>query len=191
MVQGYATAFASLFLAVANLGLFGIVTRDLVKYPESRHEIIGTALLLKIAGGFSAVALAVTAIHFLRPADNFSLYLVVIMSSGMIFQAFEVFDFWFLSQLQSRNSFWANLPGFILMLCVKIMLIVNEAPLVAFAWAVLFDIVLAAMGFLYMYHRTTGELLRLHFSPMWARKLFKRQFSSCFCRPYDDDLHTH
>ncbi len=176
----YATAFASLFLAVANLGLFGIVTRDLVKYPESRHEIIGTALLLKIAGGFSAVALAVTAIHFLRPADNFSLYLVVIMSSGMIFQAFEVFDFWFLSQLQSRNSFWANLPGFILMLCVKIMLIVNEAPLAAFAWAVLFDIVLAAMGFLYMYHRTTGELLRLHFSPMWARKLLKDSFPLVF-----------
>lgn len=76
------------------------------------------------------------------------------------------------------------------MLCVKIMLIVNEAPLAAFAWAVLFDIVLAAMGFLYMYHRTTGELLRLHFSPKGARKLLKDSFP-CFCRPYDDDLHTH
>lgn len=176
----YATAFVSLFLAVANLGLFGIVTRDLVKYPESRNEILGTALLLKVVGGLSVVLLAVTAIHFLRPGDTFSLYLIVIVSSGMIFQAFEVFDFWFLSQLQSKNSFWANLPGFVLIFLVKIVLVVTGAPLSAFAWAAFFEIVLAAMGFLFMYHKTTGELLRLNFSLAWAKMLLRDSFPLIF-----------
>jgi polysaccharide transporter, PST family len=176
----YATAFVSLFMAVANLGLFGIVTRDLVKYPESRNEIIGTALLLKIVGGLTAVVLAVTTIHFLRPEDTFSLYLVVIVSSGMIFQAFEVFDFWFLSQLQSKNSFWANFPGFLLIILVKIMLVVTGAPLSAFAWATFFEIVLAAMGFLFMYHRTTGELLKLQFSLAWTKRPLKDSFPLIF-----------
>lgn len=167
----YATAFVSLFVAVANLGLFGIVIRDVVRYPESRHKIIGTALLLKIIGGAVCVCLSLTLIRLIRPHDPATFLLVSIVAAGMIFQAFEVFDFWFLSQLQSKNSLFANLPGFILISLGKVILIVIGAPLEAFAWAALFEVFLAGIGFLFVYQKTTKELCRLRISFKWAKSL--------------------
>ena len=167
----YATAFVSLFVAVANLGLFGIVIRDVVRYPESRHKIIGTALVLKIIGGAVCVCLSLTLIRLVRPHDPATLLLVSIVAAGMIFQAFEVFDFWFLSQLQSKNSLLANLPGFVLISLGKVILIVTGAPLEAFAWAAFFEVFLAGVGFLFVYQKATKELRRLRISLEWAKSL--------------------
>ena len=46
----YANSFVGLFLALATLGLDSIVIRELVKNPESRNELLGTAFGLKIFG---------------------------------------------------------------------------------------------------------------------------------------------
>ena len=46
----YANSFVGLFLALATLGLDSIVIRELVKNPESRNELLGTAIGLKIFG---------------------------------------------------------------------------------------------------------------------------------------------
>jgi len=169
----FASAFVSLFLAIANLGLFGIVIRDVVMYPESRHKIIGTALVLKILGGVVCVCLTLTTIRFIRPHDPATFLLVSIVAAGMIFQAFDVFDFWFLSQLQSKNSLLANLPGFVLVSLGKVILILTGAPLEAFAWAAFFEIILAGIGFLFVYQKTSRELCKLRMSLEWAKSLLR------------------
>ena len=169
----FASAFVSLFLAIANLGLFGIVIRDVVMYPESRHKIIGTALVLKILGGVVCVCLTLTTIRVIRPHDPATFLLVSIVAAGMIFQAFDVFDFWFLSQLQSKNSLLANLPGFVLVSLGKVILILTGAPLEAFAWAAFFEIILAGIGFLFVYQKTSRELCKLRMSLEWAKSLLR------------------
>ena len=46
----YANSFVGLFLALATLGIESIVIRELVKSPESRNELLGSAFGLKILG---------------------------------------------------------------------------------------------------------------------------------------------
>lgn len=169
----YAMAFVSLFLAIANLGLFSIVIRDIVRYPEERHEILGTSLVLKLCGGTACLGLSFMAIQLTNPVNPQTIPLVVIVATGMIFQAFDVFDFWFLSQLQSKNTLKANLPTFIICAIVRIMLIYVEAPLIAFAWVSLAEIILAGIGFLIVYQSTTRELLLLSFRFSWAKNILK------------------
>lgn len=48
--MSYANSFVGLFIALATLGLDSIVVRDLVKTPERREELLGTAFGLKIVG---------------------------------------------------------------------------------------------------------------------------------------------
>lgn len=169
----YAIAFVSLFAAIANLGLFGIVLRDVVKYPESRHEILGTALALKIAGGLAGMLLALGLVGFVRPGDTETFVLVAVSAAGLLFQAFDVFDFWFLSQLQSKKSLMSNLPGFTVVSCVKVVLILAGAPLVAFALAGLAEVVLAGIGFLTVYQHSTRQLGKLRVSRQWAGTLLR------------------
>lgn len=169
----YAMAFVSLFLAIANLGLFSIVIRDVVRYPEERHEILGTALVLKLCGGTVCLALSFIAILMTSPVNPETIPLVIIVAAGMVFQAFDVFDFWFLSQLQSKNTLKANIPAFIISAIVRILLIYIKAPLVAFAWVSLAEIILAGIGFLLVYQSTTRELLQLRFRLSWAKAILK------------------
>lgn len=169
----YATSVVLLFLAIANLGLYGIVVRDLVRFPVARHEILGSALILKMVGGLVCLAISLIAVHQMRPDDQNTSLLVAIIGFGMFFQAFEVFDFWFLSQLQSRYSLFANMPALVFGSTLKIYLVITGAPLVAFAWTALFEVVCGSLGFLVIYHRATGDLFRLRVSGGWVRRLLR------------------
>src|SRR5215470_17155580 len=88
----FAVAFVALFSAIASLGLDGIVVRELVRQPESKNEILGAALHLKLVGGGIAFILAVASIWHVRPADTQTHWLVSIIALGMIFQVIDVAD---------------------------------------------------------------------------------------------------
>ena len=176
----YAIAFVSLFAAVANLGLYGIVVRDIVRYPDAREQIIGTALGLKCIGGCLCLLLAVGLILVVRPGDITIQWMGAIIAAGTIFQSLDVFDFWFQSQLQSKFVSLANIPGFLVMAGVKITLILVDAPLVAFAWATCFDFVLAGIGLASAYQLTTHRLAKLRFNGKWASSLLRDSWPAIF-----------
>jgi len=167
----YAIAFASLFSAVATLGLSGIVVRDLVRYPDRKNEIMGSVFTLKFMGGFIAASLAVAAIFLLRPTDTTSHLLVVIIATGMIFQAFDVIDFWFQSQVQSKFTVYAKSSAFLLISAIKAVLILNGAGLVAFAWASLAEIIVGSIGLIIVYRASGGSFCSLRASFSVARRL--------------------
>jgi O-antigen/teichoic acid export membrane protein len=51
----YAQSFVGLFIAIATLGLDGIVVRELVKDESRRDELIGTAFYLKLIGAIAVL----------------------------------------------------------------------------------------------------------------------------------------
>jgi PST family polysaccharide transporter len=169
----YASAFAGLFTAIANLGLYGIVVRDIVRYPESTDEILGTAFFLKFSGGLCALLLSLGLIFFIRPGETLTYWLVGITATGFIFQSFEVFDFWFQSKLLSKRTVFANIPGFLLITIAKIVLILINAPLIAFAWTGAFEILLGSIGLLAAYQLKTRRVGYLRVSMKWAKSLLK------------------
>jgi len=145
-ILNYAQAFVSLFAVFATLGLDGIVIRDIVRNPSCRDETLGSAFLLKLSGGCLTMLLAVGSVCLLRPDDRLTWLLVTIIAAGTIFQAFDVVDFWFQSQVLSKFTVMARSAAFLVVACIKVALILQQAPLVAFALAGLVEIMLAAAG---------------------------------------------
>jgi len=88
----YAGSFVGLFGALATLGLDGIVVRELVKSPERRVELLGTAFCLKI-GGAILLWVAILAAVPLTKNDLQTNSLIAIIAFAAIFQAFNVIDF--------------------------------------------------------------------------------------------------
>jgi PST family polysaccharide transporter len=149
----YSTAFAALFGTFATLGLDGIVVREIVRKPDDSREILGSALLLRLVGGIFSFLVCMGSFVFLRQSDPLGLMLVAIIAAGMMFQAFDVIDFWFQSQMLSRNTVIAKNSAFLLTALVKIGLILAHAPLIMFAWAALLEIVLGAIGLVLSYKK--------------------------------------
>lgn len=154
----YALAFVALFSPLASLGLDDIGVRNLVRDPARKETTLGTAFILKLMGGVVSFVAATGSILVLRPADSLSLWLVGIIAAGAIFQAFNVIDFWFNSQVQAKYAVFARNGAFLICAAIKVALIIAGAPLIAFAWVSLFEVIVGSAGLVVAYRSKGGRL---------------------------------
>lgn len=170
----FAQSFVGLFTAIATLGLDGIVVRELVKDESRRDELIGTAFYLKLIGAIAVLIVLAVAIQF-TSNDQYTNILVFIIASTTIFQAFNVVDMYFQAKVLSKYVVYANIISLFISSIVKIVLILNDAPLIAFAWATLFDSIVLALGFVYFYikNNSTFKIQNLTFNKSTAVDLLK------------------
>lgn len=176
----YALAFMALFSPVASLGLDGIVIRNIVRDPSSKNETLGTAFMLKLIGGFVTFLLTMGTIFLFRPGDGLTHWLVGILSVSMVFQAFDIIDFWYQSQVQSKYTVLAKNTAFLISSLIKIVLIISKAPLIAFAWMGLFEVASGSAGLVLAYKSKGGHLRAWRGSLEKAKGLLKDSWPLIF-----------
>jgi PST family polysaccharide transporter len=141
---------------VALLGLDQIVVRDLVNDPARRNETLGTAFSLKLLGGGASYVIALAVIIIVRPDSTVVQFLVALIGTMLVFQAFDVVDLSFQSQVRSKYSVVARNASFLIVSAVRVGLILSLASVAAFGGAVALEAGLAAVGLAIVY-RLSGE----------------------------------
>lgn len=172
----YAHSFVFLFTAVATLGLDGIVVRELVRNDSQRDVLMGTAFGLKLVGAVLILPVLVIAIQF-TSNDQFTNLLIFVTASAIIFQSFNVIDFYFQSQVLSKYVALANTSSLAISSIIKISLILGEAPLIAFAVMYIFDAAVLALGLVYFYLKTCNlKLMYWRFDRQVAKSLLRNSW---------------
>jgi O-antigen/teichoic acid export membrane protein len=146
----YANSFVGIFLALATLGLDDVVVRELVKTPEQREKILGTSFLLKLVGTLLMWVAIFAAVPFTEN-DLQTNILIIIIAFGAVFQAFNVIDLNFQAKVKSKHVVHAQFVQLIISSIVKIILVVNDAPLIWFASVYSLDVIVLAMGLVFAY----------------------------------------
>lgn len=164
----YALALVGIFSVVASLGIDTNIVRDLVREPEKQSEILGTAFRLKIVSTVLSAIACVSLISVLRPQHPQTIWLVAILSAGIVLLAIETISLWFQSQLQSKYTVYAKNVAYVLGAMIRVGLILNAAPLIAFAWAGLVEAGLAAIALIFVYYRKQG-CLPVAWKANWSR----------------------
>jgi len=141
----FAIAFVTLFGAIAGLGLKDIVVRDIVREPQGKDETLGSAALLLGSGGLLAYGGILGIIFWLRPEDTLTKMLVAIIGSTVLFKFSDVAACWFESQVLSKYIVWVQNGSFLVLAAIKVALILNDAPLVSFAWAIMAEALMGAI----------------------------------------------
>jgi O-antigen/teichoic acid export membrane protein len=168
----YAQSFVGLFTALATLGLNGIVIRELVKDDKKRDDLLGTAFRLKFFGAIVVLIFLMIAINF-TSNDFETNVLVFIVGSATVFQSFNVIDFYFQSKILSKYVVFANMISLSLSSLFKIFLILSDAPLIAFAWVILFDSLILSLGLIYFYFQNNLSIFSWRFDKIVAVELLK------------------
>ncbi|TKC05208.1 flippase [Pedobacter frigoris] len=178
----YQTAFASFFIAAAALGLDGFVTRELLRNPENKNKLLGTAFILKIIGGVAILPLVYLAYQILTllktPETPFS-YLLIVSFTG-IMQAFNIIDSYFQSRTQAKHIMKVQIAANLISAGVKILLILLNLSLPWFVCALLFDAVLLALGYLYIYQKNADSIVNWKFDGATARHLLSNSWPLAF-----------
>ena len=173
----YASDIALILLPVATMGMEGIVIGELLKHPDKKNEVLGTALVLRFAGAALAVGLILIFARFDRSGPGVdgaapaSLWLIFVASLAFGPQAFDVIDLWFQKNVQSKFTVLAKGTALTLGAGFKIYLIARKASVTTFCWALVLDAGLGAVAQIITYTRR-GELI-LRWRPRWeiARRI--------------------
>ena len=155
----YTQSFVGLFTAISTLGLDGIVVRELIKDEKRSDELIGTVFWMKLMGAFGVLGFLAIAVNF-TSNDSYTNILVFIIASATIFQSFNVVDFYFQSKVMSKFVVYVNIISLFLSSIVKVTLILNAAPLEAFAMVIVFDTFVLACGFIYFFLKNSTFKIR-------------------------------
>ncbi|MEB3193115.1 MAG: flippase [Snowella sp.] len=174
----YIISFVGLFDVIAKLGLDAIVVRNLVKKEDENNEIIGTAFILKLTATIISIFLSVIAIYYVNQASNnpehYSLLiLTAIVACSLIFNIFDVIDFWFQSQLLSKPMVMARLAQTIISSFIKLIFIKLHLAVFAFAWLLSVDGLMKSLGMIAMYCQEKRSLLAWKFNFRIAKELLE------------------
>jgi PST family polysaccharide transporter len=148
----YAAAFVALFTPLANLGFESIIVRDvIVESPGEVRVTMGTAFVMRLVGGGLALLFSAVVMTYVRPGDGLTFWLVLIMAASMVFQAFDVIDFWFQSIVKSKFTIYARNSAFLLSNVLRAYFLLAGSSVIYFGGAALIEIVLGAIGLIIVY----------------------------------------
>ena len=171
----YTMSFVWIFSALLDLGHREIIVRELVLYPEQRNVILGSAILLRLSGAVFLVSGVAIGLQLVDNDEQTSL-MIVIIALGMAFQSWELIDYYFQSQVQSKYTAWAQTVQLIVASLIKIYLIIWQAPLIYFAAIFSLEYVITAALFLLMYKWQVGSFPIRNCNLKYAKQMLKKSF---------------
>ena len=166
----YSLSFVWLFSSLSSFGLDDILVRELVKQPEQRNNLLGTVFWLKVCGTAIMSTTIAVVLQFMAE-DQQTYWMIALITFGFLFQATNVVDFYFQSQVQSKFAVRAQAFQLLLTSIFKIYLVWNQAELIWFAFALMLDQVVVAVLFLLVYHWKIEWFPFLSFTWVQAKKL--------------------
>src|SRR5688572_30631741 len=128
----YAISFVSIFSVFATLGLDQIIVRELAQGPGRRDDLLGTGFILKLVGSCFLLALMLITLVFFNH-DPFTNTLIMIIASAELFKGFEVINYFYQSQVQSKYVVHTQLVLNFAISISKIGLVLVQASLIWFA----------------------------------------------------------
>jgi len=171
----YLIALVSLFGAIAILGLNAIVVKELVE-DNNKEKILGTSFVLRIVGTLASYILLIFTIYLLRPDDELSKYLTLVLGISLFFTSSDVIKYWFESQINSKYVVIAENSVFLLFAIVKLVLIYASFTIVAFVYVAVIESIFLFVAMFYIYYKQGNLVKKWHFDKAKAINLLSQSW---------------
>ena len=171
-LYSYVLAFTAILGGFVKLGLDGIMVRELVNNPEKRDTYLGTAFWLKILGALIILGLMAVILPFTSNDASTNLFIFII-AAGLVFQSFEVVEFYFQSKVLAKIVSICKVIQLTLSSVIKIYLVLNKAELIWFVTVAAFDTLSLAVSYFVAYKIRSNPHFCKHFDLSIAKILLK------------------
>lgn len=168
---------------LAAFGIKDLVVRDLVRYPQSANSVFGSAAGLLLLSGLLAYASTVVGVRFARPDNSTIQIATAVLGSVMLFRAADTARFWFESQVLSKYVVWGQSLVFLVAAATKVILILEEAPLIAFVWVLAGEAFCASVAILAVFNWAGPGVRSVTFDLLRAKAVAR---DSCARGPMTD-----
>jgi O-antigen/teichoic acid export membrane protein len=170
-VISYAESIVAFVAPVMKLGLDSILVKEFVKDPEIEGEIIGTSLVLNLC----SAALCIIGVFAFTMIANYgepiTIVVCVLYSLLLIFQAFEMIQYWFHAKLLAKYTAMAMLFSYVVVASFQVILLATKSPIYFFALSNALDFLIISVILNIIYRKKGGK--KFKFSLPVARSMLK------------------
>lgn len=177
-ILNYGASLVAFFTAICKLGLENVIIKEYVERRNENGKLLGTALIMRlISSGLSVLAIFII-VYILNSNDNLMILVTMLQSIALIFQAYELIDYWFQSNLNSKYVSIVKIIAYVCVSIYKIALLIFKMPVQWFAFSTSLDYIIITILMFYMYKKNNGQ--KLQFSVMEAKFLLKNSYHFIF-----------
>jgi O-antigen/teichoic acid export membrane protein len=179
----YAISFVGLFSFIASLGIDQILHRDIIKYPEKKNELLGSAIVTRILASLVTVFITVISAVLLSPKDV-SLLLIFIISLGAVCGSFQLLSYELQAESRSKYPSLLSLLIVFILNILKITVILFDKGVIFLALIILLEPVLYSLGYIYLKTKIYQDLKALSFRLTTARDILRDSFPLIFASAF-------
>ena len=166
----YARSIAELLSGFALAQIGRGLGRELIRYRELNNILLGSAFILKTVGYLFFCVVVGISIYFMdNTTEQNSLIWVFVLNFMM--QNFSVIQGYFDSNVLSKYIVCSNLTALFFTYLFRIWLVLNQYPLVYFAWSFVVDSIIATSLYIYFYSKCEGSIFKWKFDFSIAKRL--------------------
>lgn len=149
----YAIAFVALYSFLSTFGLYNILLRDFLRFPDKVAEIIGSAITLRLVGGGLVLILSLASIVYYKPEATVLHVLVVLTALNYLAQSFDVIDYYFQAGLRSNQIALARSISFLVFAVARISLVYFKYSVSYFAAVQVAELLLSGLILALLLHQ--------------------------------------
>ncbi len=175
-----AIALSAILLPLVNLGLHGILVKELYDHPDQKATIMGTAFIMKTGASVLIFAILLFVVFQGHIVPEYEKNIIVFACVSILFQGFLVIESWYESQVKPKWATIFKTIFFVLSSALKVYFILRDAEVYVFAILYSVEAFLIAIGLLAAYLRDKEPLLNWRFDKSVSLGLLSKSWLLIF-----------
>ena len=156
----YAASIVAFVSPIMFLGLNNILVQELCNNPNNEGEILGTSICLSFISSLLCIAGVVSFVSIANSNEKETLLVCFLYSLLLVFQSFDLIQYWFQAKLMSKYSSIVSLIAYGIISLYKAFLLVSGKTVFWFAVSNALDYFIISGLLLLIYKRVGNQKLR-------------------------------
>ncbi len=170
----YAASIAAFFIPVMRLGFTSTLVQEFIHSPEEEGTILGTSLTLSFLSSIFCVIGITSFAAVATPDEPETILVCFLYSLTLLFQVFEMIQYWFQSKLLSKFPSIAALLASFLVSLYKLYILATGKNIRWFALSHVLEMLFIAALLFCFFQKTKSQKLAFSFS--LGRKMLARSY---------------
>lgn len=173
-VIGYVSSYVAFFTSLCELGLNGIIVKELLANKTKEGEYIWTAIAMRLFSSLISVIFLMILMIITHGNDKTIIIVTFLSSISLFFHSFDIIKYWYQAKLQSKVEVILFTIAYLVAAIFKVMLLLTGKGVEWFALATTLEVALASIFLVGSYFKFRGQKIKL--SMVTAKLLFSQSY---------------
>lgn len=170
----YTRSYVAFLSVFAGMGFAKVAVNELLEKPSEQGKTLGTMIVFQIFASLISSVVIIVLVFFIDQGDGLIIKVAFLQSLSLIFQSFDVIDYWYQSRLEAKTCVKIRTIAYIIMASYKILILILQKDVTWFAFTTALENIVVALLLTISYFRKKAQ--RFVFSFQRGKEILEQSY---------------